>query len=83
MYVAELRPCKRDHTARAVELHCAAAEGDHGVAKTEVFALEVCDVSEHFCFRMMGVEDGVGEVRSGPGKRGGDRGLPSEGRAET
>ena len=72
MNVRELGPGERDHTARAVEFHSAAPEGDHCVDEPEVLRLEVVDVPEHLSLRVMRVEDGVREKRRRALKRLGD-----------
>ena len=50
-----------NHAARAVQLHRAAAEGDHGVVETQVLRLEVVDVAKHLRLRVVRVEDRVRE----------------------
>ena len=61
MDVAKLGERQRNHAARAVQLHRAAAEGDHGMNKAEILGLQVVDVPEHLRLGVVRVEDGVGE----------------------
>lgn len=61
MDVAELGERERDHATRAVQLHRAAAERDHGVNEPEILGLEVVDVPEHLRLRVVRVEDSMGE----------------------
>ena len=60
MNVRELGPGERDHTARAVEFHSAAAKRDHSMSESEILRMEVRDVPEHLGLGVMRVEDGVG-----------------------
>ncbi|GJC97616.1 putative metal-dependent RNase [Colletotrichum higginsianum] len=50
------------HLGRAVQLHGAGSERDHGVDEGQVLGLEVMDVAEDLRLTAVGVEDGVGEV---------------------
>ncbi|KUI56020.1 hypothetical protein VP1G_10792 [Cytospora mali] len=56
------------HLGRAVELHCARAERNHGVDKREVLGLQVVNVSQHLSLRMVGVEDWLEDVGVGAEK---------------
>ena len=64
--IAKLGPCDGDHAARAVQLHRAASEGDHGVNQSEVLRCKVVDVAQHLGLRMVFVEHRVRQVLRRP-----------------
>ena len=60
--VGELGPGDGDHFARRVQLHGARAERDHGAVQRQVLVGQAAQVAQHFVFRVVAVEDGVGQV---------------------
>ena len=59
---AEFRPGKWDHTACTVEFHRTATERGHGVSKRKILRLKMVNVAEHLCFRVVFVENGMGQI---------------------
>jgi hypothetical protein len=45
--VSQLWPCDGDHLASCVELHGAAAQGNHGVRQRQVAVLQALKVAQH------------------------------------
>ena len=58
--VGELRPRDRRHLGRAVELHRARAERDHGPVEREVAVGEPAQVPEHLVLGVQAAEDRLG-----------------------
>mmetsp|Transcript_126480 Transcript_126480/g.219147 ORF Transcript_126480/g.219147 Transcript_126480/m.219147 type:complete len:549 (+) Transcript_126480:1398-3044(+) len=63
--VAELGPGDGEHLAGGVQLHGARAQRDHGGVESQILALQAVDVPLHFHLAVVGVEDGVRQVRAG------------------
>ena len=74
MNLRELGPRDGNHFRGSVELHGARSEGNHGVGQGKILGFKVVDVPEHLSLGVVGVEDGVGQVRGGTLKAGGDSG---------
>lgn len=72
MRCTEFGPGERDHAARAVELHCAAAEGNHGMHEPKIFGRQVEDVTEHLGLGVVLVEHGMVEILGCAPQRRGD-----------
>ena len=63
MDLGELGPGDRDHLARGIELHRAAAQRDHAAIEGEIAIGQLAEVAEHRRLTAMGMEDGVREKR--------------------
>ena len=79
MDARELRPGNRQHLGGGVQLHRARAERDHRRVEADVLPLEPADVAHHLGFRMMRVEDRMGQVLARSDQR--RRRFQREGRA--
>jgi len=67
---AEVGPCHRYQTRRAVEFHGAASQGNHRMNETEILRLQVVDVTEHLSLRVMRIEHRVMQELGLPLKSG-------------
>ena len=65
MDVREFRPGDRDHLARGIELHRAAAQRDHAAVQREVLVGQRADVAQHAGLGVVGVEHRVREEVAG------------------
>ncbi len=73
MHLREFRPGDRDHLARGVQLHGAAAQRDHAAVEREVLVGQLADVAQHARLGMVGVEHRVREEGARAKQFGGDQ----------
>ncbi|GKT96520.1 hypothetical protein Ct61P_14370 [Colletotrichum tofieldiae] len=80
----EARERDQSHLGRAVQLHRAGSEGNHGVNEGQILGLKVVDVAEDLRLAAVGVEDGLRDVlgKSAVGLARDLRGLGTRGAAE-
>ena len=57
MQVGKLRPADGDHLTGGIQLHGAAAQGNHGVCQGEVLVLQALQVAQHLMLTLVQVED--------------------------
>ena len=57
MQVGQLGPADGDHLAGGIQLHGAAAQGNHGVGKGQVLVLQPLQVAQHLVLALVQVED--------------------------
>ena len=63
--VGKLGPRDRDHLAGGIELHRAAAEGNHAAVEGEIPVAQAADIAEHRRFAVVGVEHRVRQEAAG------------------
>ena len=69
MDAVEFRPGNRNHLHGCIQLHRARSERDHRTCQREVAIFQTFKVTKHFRFRMVAVENRMGQVLAGTGKR--------------
>ena len=57
----DFRPAQRHHLGSGVEFHRAGTERDHRFVEREILGFEALDVAQHLGFRVIAVEDLLGE----------------------
>src|SRR4051812_34225348 len=70
VYLRKLRPADRYQFSGRIEFHGAASQRDHRMVETEVLIFQRLQVTHHFTFTVVCIENGVKQKRRCAGKRG-------------
>ena len=64
MHAHEFRTTEGQHFRRSVQLHGAGTQGNHGVGKGNILAIEAFDITHHFRFCVIFIEHFMGQIRT-------------------